>query len=382
MANGRRASRKERAAAELDARPQAAALAAETEADMRSDLFFSRAIIHSLREGIIVIDRDLIIREFNPAAERLTGQRASDRIGQKARQLSRDESPIFEVLRTGRAFYNVESTLQDGRVWNCNFVPLRVGGRIVAAIQTFTDVTEQKKMEQQLKAARDELDEAFALTLPNTKVEFKLKNTPEFRDVYDPETGTIRITEVIPDGGYRHVINALKVLADLHRSGGMSLIGIDKDDLVRAVIFHDLGKSQPKLAPGDVVDPKAAFEPSKLHAERSAAIARDFYNENPAVVALVRYHHHDDSELPPDFPISHMPMLRLLKLVDGLSAALTRRGSTVSIATEGVNVIWHETSPHPRYHGAWSLNLFTGERVFLGHDVPDQLQEGRRIGGL
>lgn len=337
-------------------------------------------ILHSLREGIIVVDKDLYIREFNPAAERLTGVKASERIGQRATQISRDRSPIFEVLETGKAFYNVESHLQDGRIWNCNFVPLIVDGQVVGAIQTFTDITQQKRTEMQLLAARDELDDAFALTLPNTRVEQKLKHTPEFRDVFDPATNTITVTEVIPDGGYRHVINALKVLADLHRKGGMP-IGVNKDQLVRAVIFHDLGKSQPDLKPGDVVDPREAFEPSKMHAQRSADIAETFYDEHPHVVALVRYHHHEEHELPPEFPTALLPMLRLLKLVDGLSAALTRRGSSIVIDTVGVKVVWHERSSHPRYAGTWSLDLFTGKRSFLGGDIPDFLKNGRAIGG-
>ncbi|MBT9260322.1 MAG: PAS domain-containing protein [Clostridiales bacterium] len=341
----------------------------------------SRAILHSLREGIIVVDKNLIIREFNPAAERLTGHRARDRIGQKAEVISRDSSPIFRVLETGEPIYNVDTPLKDGRIWNVNFVPLVMEGEVVGAIQTFTDVTEERRMERQLLAARDELDDAFALTLPNTKVEVKLKSTPEFQDVFDPATHTIRITGIIEDGGYRHVINALKVLADLHRKAQGHLLGIEKDHLVRAIIFHDLGKVQPQLKVGDVVDPREAFEPSKLHAYRSADIAEAFYGEHPHVVQLVRYHHHQEHELPPDFPPALLPMLRLLKLCDGLSAALTRRGSTVIVDVDATRVYWYEDTPHPRYQGAWTLNLFTGAITFEGKEIPARLKGGRVIGG-
>jgi len=118
-------------------------------------------------------------------------------------------------------------------------------GNVVGVIQTFRDITGQEEMRSQLLASRDELDSRLALTLPNSRVEHKLKNTPEYRDVYDPDTGEITITEVIADGGYKHVVNALKVLADLNNKGIMSLLGISKDVLVQSIIFHDLGKSQP-----------------------------------------------------------------------------------------------------------------------------------------
>ncbi|MGE5593004.1 MAG: PAS domain-containing protein [Betaproteobacteria bacterium] len=326
------------------------------------------AILRSLHEGLIVIDKDLIIQEFNPAAERLMNAKAEDRVGQKAVMVSRDESPIFEVMRTGKARYNVMTPLADGRVFSVNYVPLMEDGTVQGIIETFHDITEQEELRSQLVNSRDELDRAFALTLPNSRVEHKLKHTPEYRDKYDPETGLITVTEVIEDGNYKHVVNALKVLADLNSKGIMSLLGISKDVLVQSIIFHDLGKSQPQLEIGQTVDPKKVFEYSPAHAARSADIAAHFYHKDQDVIWLVRYHHHREEELPLDFPRHLMPMLRLLQLVDGLSAALTRRNATIKLDVEGTRVTVHERNGHPDFNRSRVVDLFTGETTVINVD--------------
>ncbi len=325
----------------------------------------ARAILRSLHEGLIMVDKDLTIQEYNPAAERLMYVKAADRIGKKAVVVSKDESPIFEVMRTGKPRYNVVSRLADGRVFAVNYVPMIEDSEVVGTIQTFHDITEQEELRSQLLSSRDELDRAFALTLPNSRVEHKLKHTPEYRDKYDPETGLITVTEIIEDGNYRHVVNALKVLADLNTKGIMSLLGISKDGLVQSLIFHDLGKSQPQLEIGQTVDPKKAFEYSPAHAARSADIAEHFYRKDSDIIWLIRYHHHREDELPPDFPSHLLPMLRLLQLVDGLSAALTRRNAGIKLGVDGTRVTVYERNGHPDFNKSRVLDLFTGEKTVL-----------------
>lgn len=318
-------------------------------------------IIRSLNEGLIVIDRNLIIREFNPAAENLTGRRAIDRIGKRAEQASMEDSPAYRVLQTGDALYNVESQMPDGRTFLANYVPIHDNGTVTGVIQTFIDVSPLKQAERRLEQARDEIEKAFGLTLPNSKVEYKLKGTPEYVDEYDPETSMVRILEVLPSGNYFHVINCLKVAADLNDKGIMNLIGVDKDTLVQTIIFHDLGKSQPTLTEGDVVDPRQAFEPGRLHALRSAEIAQHFYGKPENVVTLIKYHHHSENELPGDFPSYLLPMWRLFRLVDGLSACLTRRKGSVHLKVSGPTILVEERCNHPFFSRRWSLNLLTGE---------------------
>lgn len=320
------------------------------------------SIINALSEGLVVMDRDHVIREFNPAAERLTGRLRSERIGQKAEVVSPEDSPAFRVLTTGEALYGMESKLKDGRTWKANYVPLVENGEVTGVIQTFRDITEDKRIEEELAKTRDEVNEAFALTLPNSKVERKLKTTPEYRDNYDAATGMITVTEVIPDGGYRHVVNALKVLADLNRKGVMYLLGIEKDILVQAVIFHDLGKAQPDLEVGQCVNPQEAFEPGILHAERSADLVANFYHKHPDVVTLIRYHHHPEDALG-ECPRHLLPMLRVLKLADGLSASITRRSGNIALEVREHSVLVREQNNHPDHCRVYGINLLTGRQT-------------------
>lgn len=351
---GQEAATAEPARAEGSARPRDA-LSLDSMPEERA-----RAILSSLHEGLIVIDRNLFVREFNPAAERLTGYRASERVGKKAEVISREESPLFQVLATGEARYGVETELLDGRTFLANYVPLYAGAQIAGVLETFTDITEQKQIQRQLAKAKTELDQAFALTLPNSRVESKLKRTPEYRDEPAGSSGRIRITEVIPDGCYQHVVNSMKVAADLNHAGAMDVLGVNKDTLVQAIIFHDLGKSQPVLGVGDCVDPRETFEPSTRHAARSADIAEHFYGKSPEVVNLIRYHHHEEINLPPGFPEYLLPMLRLLKIIDGLSACLTRRRGSYELRIDHDVIVVDEHSPHPDYDREWSVNLLTG----------------------
>lgn len=341
----------------------------------------AREIVHSLNEGLIVVDRDLTIREFNPAAEKLTGLKAVDRIGKKSMNLSKQPSITEIVLSTGEPRFGVETKLQDGRVFLVNYVPLKSNGsnRVDGVIQTFSDITSFKSLQVQLSKTKEELDKAFALTLPNSKVEYKLKSTPEYRDEFDTESSTITVTEIIDGGGYLHVVNCLKVAADFNEMGIMKLIGIDKDTLVEAIIFHDLGKSQPNLNVGDRVSPKDAFEEGIYHAARSAELASKFYGKNEDITNIVRYHHHTEDMLPKDFPSHLLPLLRLFKVIDGLSAALTRRNAKVTYKAEGSKLTIFEDNKHPRYNRIMEIDLYTGrgyEEPLGGNEIDevDKLQ--------
>lgn len=317
-------------------------------------------LIDAMREGVVVVDREYCVREFNPAAEKSSGTPADYVIGRKSSLYMDYDSPVRKVMESGEPLFNVEVQNTAGQVFLTNNVPIIADGEIQGVLQTFSDITEIKQMHYQLLKTKDELDKAFALTLPNSRVEQKLKNTPEYRDIFNPATGMIEITEVIEDGGYHHVVNALKVAADLNEKGMMALLGIDKDTLVQALIFHDVGKSQPVLNVGQVVDPKKVFEVSAHHAMRSADIVESYYGKQKDVVTLIRYHHHREDELPPDFPSHLYPMFRLIKIIDGLSAGLTRRKARIGFRVNGSRLTILENNGHPIYNRTMEVDLYTG----------------------
>ncbi|MCL6594398.1 MAG: PAS domain-containing protein, partial [Alicyclobacillus sp.] len=222
-------------------------------------------VLNSMDELLIVLDPALHVTYMNRAARELLNLRDDSYMGRhffddlRPLMAPRNNRPtiIEEVLASGIPQRGIRRRLASNRLVSMNIVPLLENGRKRGVLLTGQDITDLVHMEE-------ELDLAFALTLPNSKVEHKLKTTPEFADRYDPVTGKITILSVIEDGGYRHVINALRIFAALRAQGVTEIIGIEKDLLVQALIFHDLGKSQPNLRPGDVVHPREVLEESKL----------------------------------------------------------------------------------------------------------------------
>ncbi len=131
--------------------------------------------------------------------------------------------------------------------------------------------------------------------------------------------------------------------------------------LVQVLIYHDIGKSQPVLNVGQIADPKKLFEPSIMHALRSADIAENYYQKPKDVVTLIRYHHHSEDQLPAEFPSNLLPMLRLLKVIDGLSAGLTRRNCRIGFRVNGSRVTIVENNGHPIYNRTVEVDLYTGQ---------------------
>jgi PAS domain S-box-containing protein len=345
---------------------EAKAVEARRNRDLLEQFRQAPALIAAMREGLVAVDSEFVIREFNPAAEKTSGLLARKMLGRKSLTYSAPDSAVRRVMESGEPLYNVEVQTNRGQVLLTNNVPVVQEGRIAGVVQTFTEITETKQLHLALLKARDELDKAFALTLPNTRVEQKLKNTPEYRDNFNQATGMIEITEVIDDGGYLHVVNALKVAADLNEKGMMGLLGIDKDTLVQALLFHDIGKSQPLLNVGQVVDPYKVFEESTRHAARSAEIAENYYGKPTDVAELIRYHHHREEELPDSFPRHLLPMLRLFRVIDGLSAGLTRRSARIGFRVSGSRLTVLEHNGHPAFNRTTEIDLYTGvELMFL-----------------
>jgi hypothetical protein len=149
--------------------------------------------------------------------------------------------------------------------------------------------------------------------------------------------------------------------------------------LVQALIFHDIGKSQPVLNVGQVVDPRKVFEPSELHALRSADIVESYYEKSQDVIQLIRYHHHKDEDLPEDFPTYLLPMLRLIRIIDGLSAGLTRRNARIGFRANGSRLTILENNGHPDYNRTVEVDLYTGrELVYTEKKVDTAKREALR----
>lgn len=338
-------------------------------------------LIHAMFSGLFILDAQGVVRILNPRGADILGVAADQVVGRPYVELAEYIFPhmadylasslVPQLLSGALDHDTIDLTLVNGREVQFQGSAVRLGGRLRGVVATFSDVTALRRAEQQARREADEAEKAFGLTLPNSKVETKLKGSPEYQDVYDPASGLATVKAVVPDGTYRHVINGLRIMAELHAIGLFQLVGVDKDTLVSAFIFHDVGKEQPRLRVGEQFRPRDTFEPSRHHAERSADWALKYYNVSPDAALLIRHHHTPDDDLPPDFPTALRPMLRVMKLVDGLSAGLTRRLAAVGpFELVGTELTVREYNRDARYHRVYRLALLSGRETPLHEEHP------------
>lgn len=272
--------------------------------------------------------------------------------------------PVNKVIETLSPLSDVERKTVAGQTFLINCYPIVYRKSLKYIVINIRDITSKKNRENDVHMAYDELTRAFRLVLPNTQFEKRLKSIPEYKDYFDHDTGLVKIIEIIPDGAYRHVVNCLKIASDLYEKGIFNIFGVDRNTIVQTLITHDIGKSQPRLNVGDSIDPGACFLDGKVHARESAKIISKFPHISTDVINLVQFHHHGEDELPEDFPAQLLPMLRLVKLIDGLSAGLTRKNTELGSMVEGSKIIVFEKNSHPRYNGIQEVDILSGKSVF------------------
>lgn len=113
------------------------------------------AMLQSVREGIIAVDKDAVITLVNGEGLRLMA-----RAGLKGDPLGQDveafvpNTRLKDVLETGIAEHDQEQDL-NGLILLTNRVPIMVDGEIVGAIATFRDKTEIKQLAEQLTGIRN-----------------------------------------------------------------------------------------------------------------------------------------------------------------------------------------------------------------------------------
>ncbi|HAG1966912.1 TPA: two-component system sensor histidine kinase DcuS [Salmonella enterica] len=108
------------------------------------------AVLASVREGIIVIDRDTRLAVVNNEARRILGLAgiAQNLIGEKVDECI-PHTRLSEVLLSGEPEFDREQDLNGISILT-NRVPLYANGEIVGAIATFRDMSEVSKLAEEL----------------------------------------------------------------------------------------------------------------------------------------------------------------------------------------------------------------------------------------
>ena len=128
-----------------------------------------RSLLESTGEGIFGLDLNGHCTLINKAAAEMIGQRSEDVIGKNMHEVTHhshkdgssypiEDSPIYRVLRTGQGCRVDNEVLwrHDGTSFPVEYAsyPIMDGGGIHGAVVTFTDITERKKLEEQLRQSQ------------------------------------------------------------------------------------------------------------------------------------------------------------------------------------------------------------------------------------
>lgn len=112
-------------------------------------------IFSSIKEGVIAIDREERIIFLNESARLLLslpdlpeGSPVADIIPQ---------TRLPEVVRSGKAVYD-EEWISNGTILLVNRIPLRAGGEVIGAVATFRDMSEIRKLAEELMEVRQYTD--------------------------------------------------------------------------------------------------------------------------------------------------------------------------------------------------------------------------------
>lgn len=121
----------------------------------------SENIMDSMADGVIAVDTTGKITAFNQAAEKMTGFSAPEVVGKYYEEIfSQDTgftSRLMDTLHTGAPYIGskIEYPIRHGKLWiSVSTSMLRdIDGNILGAVVVFEDLTERKRLEEQVSRA-------------------------------------------------------------------------------------------------------------------------------------------------------------------------------------------------------------------------------------
>ncbi len=135
----------------------------------------SRLLLESVGEGIFGVDLDGKVAFINPAANRILGYGSEELVGCDVHEkihhshadgsaYPKNECPMFLAHADGTDHHVTNEVLwrKDGTQFPVGYtsMPIKKGDQVVGAVVTFMDITERKRMEQEILTAKEKAEEA------------------------------------------------------------------------------------------------------------------------------------------------------------------------------------------------------------------------------
>ena len=181
------------------------------------------ALINSMHNPVLVIDREGILIGINEAAERIIARPGHELLGRPLVSIL-EKSRLHTILKTGKA-EAVQKIAIGGKTYISNRTPVRLNGEIVGAMAVLQDVSELEDISSELKATRDlshELTAIIESSFDGIYVTDGDAKTLRVNKAYERITGLCRkeligrtMYDLVAEGVFNESVT-IKVLASRH----------------------------------------------------------------------------------------------------------------------------------------------------------------------
>lgn len=105
------------------------------------------AVLSSVSDGIIAVDNQGYITQYNPASEKIVRIAAADALGRHLSDIFPPDIPLYEAISHGKAYNNCEIMLDTGSHYLTSGRPITDSdGHIIGAVATLKDINDVHKM--------------------------------------------------------------------------------------------------------------------------------------------------------------------------------------------------------------------------------------------
>ncbi|WP_346912162.1 sigma 54-interacting transcriptional regulator [uncultured Roseibium sp.] len=225
----------------------------------------NQLILHAAGEGIYGVDAEGLTTFLNPAAERMLGWRAEELIGQAAHGIfhhSHEDGtgyaikacPIYAAFRDGLVHRVTDEVFwrRDGSCFPVEYTstPIQEKGKLLGAVVVFRDVSEQRKGQQDLLNALDEVERLrHRLELENAYLQEELSEDYAHREIVGNSQAV------------KHVLRQIELVAPSNASvliTGES--GTGKELIARAIHDASPRRNRPLIRVNCASIPRELFE--------------------------------------------------------------------------------------------------------------------------